>query len=529
MSQLPEFSYELDDGSKFAGGYGVTELLTADYWTLRKRSSELFEKNLYARGLIRRLVTNEINVGLHLEATPEELILGVEEDSLGDWTEETENRFTLWRNNAWLCDQSERMTFGSLQAAARMEALIAGDVLVVLRQDPRTGLPRVQLIKGEAVQDPFPKPKTSNEIKHGVEVDSSGRQVAYYVRQADGSTKRLPAFGEKSGRRLAWLVYGTDRRLDDVRGKPLLSLVLQSLKEIDRYRDSTQRKALVLSMLAMYIAKNEDKPGTKPLSGAGAVRRGQEVQKIDSTGKVRRFRTAEHVPGLVIDELQHGEEPKAFKVDGTVESFGIFEQAIIQAIAWANEIPPEILILSFNSNYSASQAAINEFKMYLNRVRTDFGDNFCQPIYTEWLLAEVIAGRVQAEGLIEAWRDWSRFDIFAAWTSSDWSGQIKPAVDLSKLVAGYTLAIKEGFITRDRAARETFGTKYTKNAAKLLRENKQWAEFNAPLAALEAASKAPSLESDAGQQNAAGQGEDGQDNAVEGMDDQSAPLEMKAA
>jgi hypothetical protein len=55
---LAPFRYSFDDGSKFAGGFGVTELLLADYWTLRQRSSQLFEQNLYARGLIRRLVTN---------------------------------------------------------------------------------------------------------------------------------------------------------------------------------------------------------------------------------------------------------------------------------------------------------------------------------------------------------------------------------------------------------------------------------------------------------------------------------------
>jgi lambda family phage portal protein len=522
LGQLAPFRYSFDDGEKFAGGYGFTQLLLTDYWTLRARSSELFETNLYARGIVRRLVTNEINVGLHLEATPEEAILGKPEDSLAEWSESTENRFQLWCDRPLLCDQAERQTFGALQATARMEALIDGDVLVVLRQDPRTGLPRVQLVKGSQVQTPIgASPSPGNTIKHGVEIDSSGRQVAYYVTQTDGTAKRLPAYGEKSGRRLAWLVYGGEKRIDDVRGKPLLSLVLQSLKEIDRYRDAKLRAAVVTGFLALFVKKNEDKPGTRPMMG-GAVRRGSLAAESPSSGAMpdqqRRFHTAEHVPGLVIDELQHGEEPTAFQSNTVTEGFGVFEEAIVQAIAWHFEIPPEILTLSFNSNYSASQAAINEFKMKLNKVRTEFGNDFAQPIYVEWLLAEVTAKRVVAAGLLDAWRDPSQYDIFSAWISADWSGQIKPAVDLSKLVAGYDAMIAGGFITRDRAARELSGTKYSKNVQKLKRENELLAEANEPMAALALAAKAhPPSESEAGKSSAKGQGEDGKDDSVEGF------------
>lgn len=517
LGQLAPYRYAFDDGSKYPGGFGVTELLLTDYWTLRKRSSQLYEKNLYARGLIRRLVTNEINIGLHLEATPEEAILGLQEDALADWTELTENRFALWADNPKLCDQNERLTFGQIQELARTEALVAGDVLVVLRLDQRTGLPRVQLINGGSIQSPLGADQASgNKITHGVELDSSGRHVAFHVRQDDGSSKRLPAFGEKSGRRLAWLLYGTDKRLDDVRGKPLLALVLQALQEVDRFRDSTQRKAWLLATLAIWVKKGD--PGitsSRPLTRVGVGGKTEIANSDGGSSPKRRFNTVEYVPGAVVDELNQGEEPQAFQTNGTVESFGVFEEAIIQGIAWGHEIPPEILTLSFNSNYSASQAAINEFKMYLNKVRTWFGGGFCQPVYVEWLLAETLTGKIQAASLLEAWRDSSQYDTFAAWISSDWSGQIKPAVDQSKLVGGYDAMIRLGAITLDRTSRELTGMKFSKNVKKLKRELATLAEALGPLSELEAAKKAPSG-NDAGTADAEGQGEDGKADKIEG-------------
>jgi lambda family phage portal protein len=491
VSGLPSYRFVWDHGEKFAGGLGPIEIVYQDLWALRARSAELYSRNLYARGLVRRFVTNGINTGLHLEATPEERILGKGEGALWAWAEDVENRWKLWEKNAYLCDFYERSTFGQLQADTYREALIAGDVLVMLQQDPRTRVPRVRLVSGAKVQTPLGlRLSPDRKIVHGVELDARDRHVAYWILQHDGSYKRIPAYGEKSGRRLAWLVFGTDKRMDDVRGTPLLGLVIQALKEIDRYRDATMRKAVINSMLAMYIAKGEDKLGTRPLTG-GATKKGTETT-IDNSGEPRRFKTAEMVPGLVIDELQHGEEPKPFQTNNTVESFGDFEEAMISAIAWAYEIPPEILRLTFSSNYSASQAAISEFKLFLNPLRTRFGEEFCAPIYEEWLLSQVYQKRILAPGLLNAFEDPAKDEVYGAWVSSDWSGHVKPAIDMMKLTKSYTEQAEQGFISRDRASREINGTKFSKNVQKLEHENVQLAKAMRPLLEVEHLLKASS-------------------------------------
>jgi len=492
QTSFAPWEQSLFDGGKFFGGFGNTQIQTVDYWTLRARSAQLFNENLYARGLIRRLVTNEINTGLSPEATPDEEVLGVEEDSLNDWSESVENRYGLWGKSPQVCDWKRESTFGEIQRAARREALVCGDVLVVLRQSARTRAPMVQLVSGNNIMTPLGGStengtiRQGHEIKHGVEFDTQGRQVAYWVKQQDGSFKRLPAYGEKSGRRLAWLVYGTDKRLDDVRGQPLLSLVLQSLKEIDRYRDSVQRKAVVNSILAMFVEKNSDKPSTLPVTG-GAVRRDQVNISDDTTGATpRKFNMASMVPGLVVEELQEGEKIVTKGGEGTDTNFGTFEEAIIQAVAWANEVPPEILRLAFSNNYSASQAAINEFKIYLNQVWSQFGESFCTPIYIEWLISETLNGKIKATGLLDAWRNPAMHDKFAAWVSAEWYGSIKPSTDMLKQAKGSKMLVDEGWSTNAREARITTGTKFSKNVKRLKRENQMKAEAARPLLELKA-------------------------------------------
>ena len=472
------------DGDKFFGGFGNTQIYLTDYVTLRQRSNQLFNDNIYARGLIRRLITNEINTGLSLEATPGDL-LGMGDDERNEWSENVENRFQVWADNPQLCDYKQKDTFGALQRDIRREALVGGDVLVINRISRVTNLPQIEIISGGMVQSPGAvKPRQGNKITHGVETDSRGRQVAFWVTQEDGTSKRVPAFGERTGRRLAWLVYGTDKRIDELRGQPLLALILQSLKEIDRQRDAVQRKAVINSMLAMYIKKTEDKPSTKPITG-GAVRR-DTADITDSDGAQRKFNIAQQIPGVVMEELQQGEEPIGFGNAGVDLNFPGFEAAIINGVAWANEIPPEVLTLAFSSNYSASRGAVNEFKMYLDMSRSGRAAELDKPVYHEWLLSEVLLGKISAPGLLEARRDPTKYDIVGAWISSDWAGAIKPSVDLKKEVAGYKDMISGGLITRARATRELTGMKFSKVAQQLKSENEALAKATEPLLALAA-------------------------------------------
>lgn len=481
--------YEDWDGDKFPGGFGATKLFSLDYWTIRQRSAQLFTENLYARGLVRRLVTNEINTGLSLECAPDAGIIGMDDETLLEWTDSFENRFNVWANTPHVCDYHGRLTFGAIQRVARLEALVSGDVLVVLRYSPLLKTTQVQLINGACVQTPVVDDRLkripeSHSIRQGVERDGKNKIVAYWIRSDQGTFERMPAVGPSSGRKMAWLVFGTDKRMDDERGLPLLSIVLQSLKEIDRYRDSVQRKAVVNSILAMFIKKTMEKPGSLPLSG-GAVRNSQATVS-DDDGKSRTFNIANRIPGLVIEELQAGEEPQGFNSHGTDTDFAKFEEAIIQAVAWAHEVPPEILRLAFSNNYSASQAAINEFKIYLNRVWSEFGEGFCTPVYIDVLLSEVLAGRASAPGFIESWRDPEAWDVFGAWVMADWYGSIKPSTDMLKQAKGSKLLVENGWSTNAREARINTGTKFDKNVKKLKRENEKMVEAMRPLREFEA-------------------------------------------
>ena len=229
---------------------------------------------------------------------------------------------------------------------------------------------------------------------------------------------------------------------------------------------SSVRQSLIVSWRCLSNAR---KAGLKRCHSRGARRIYSEGPGPTDGRPVREFNEAGHVPGLVMEELEEGEEPVAFKGSGQDAELGDFEKAVISGIAWAMEVPPEIMLLSFNSNYSASQAAINEFKMYLNRIWRDMGDSLCTLVYQEWFLSEVLANRLRAPGFLDAWRDARQYVEYAAWTGVEWLGSIKPSTDMLKAVKGSKMLIEEGMSTRAREARVLTGTKFSRNVRELTR------------------------------------------------------------
>lgn len=474
--------WSIFDGAKFPGGWDTTYQSQTDYWTLRARSSELFKTNLYAYGLIKRLTTNEINTGLMPESTPEPSLLGLTEDQAADLSDEIETYFEIWASMPEACDWAQRLTFGAKQSEARTEAIIEGDALVVLRQSPTRRTPSIQIVPGSKVLTPMDARDIpdSREIIDGVEVEkSTGRHVAFHIQQEDGSFRRLPATGPRSGRRIAYMVYGLEKRTDEVRGRPLLSILMQSLRELDRYRDSATRKAVINSLIAMFVKKGEDKPSSLPLTGSAAAR--TTGTATSDTGERRSFKMEDMLPGSVIEELQHGEEPVAMNSNGTDTSFPAFEEAIIAAIAWSQEIPPEILKLAFSNNYSASQAAINEFKSYLRKFWSQWGAQFCQPVYREWVMAEALRGASWANGFLDVARDPTRYMELGAWVKADWHGTVKPSTDIVKQARGSKMLTDEGWSTNAKESRELSGTKFSRNARALKRENQIKADMVTPI------------------------------------------------
>ena len=475
------------DGEKFPGSFGMTkDYQFVDYWTLRKRSYQLFVENIYARGLIKRLIRNEIHTGIIGSASIVSDVLwpNMEEQNREEkgveFSELLTQFFELYGENKDVFDWRKEKTFGDFQEQVRLESLICGDGIIVSRINQNTGLPYWDWINGNYICSPDGyNPRTGNRIIDGVEMDKYNRHVAYHVQTwVDGDLvwERYPVKGERSGRRIAWMVYGSEKLIDEVRGEPLLSAMLYMIKELDRYRDAEERAAVINAMLPLFIEKSPTAPiGSRPTDGLSRLNgNGSLLSSIVGGTAVPEEKNKRDIramnPGTVFDDLAPGEKIVSFQTNRPNVNYSTFEQAILSGICWSLEIPPEIAMLRFQSNYSASRQANNEFEIYLDYRVKKFARAVCQPIYEEFVIQGALTDMFKLPGLLEAFYDSSMWIKKSAWLNCAWTGLSRPSVDPKDETVASEHKIDSLFSTYDIECRKHSGLSFRQVVQKRKRE-----------------------------------------------------------
>lgn len=465
------------DGSKFDGSLGpVPEWTFVDYWTLRKRSMRLFRTNIYARGVIRRLVWNEIHNGVKGTPTPEGRVIWGGSRALEnavEWGEKIAVQFDLYAGNPAVFDWGRKLSFGAFQELVRMESLVCGDGIIISRIDEKTGLPRWQWVNGDNVQTP-PEyvPADGGYIKYGVEFDRWGKRVAFHVRtevNGEYSFERIPVRAKKTGRLISWMVYGSERLMDDVRGEPFLADSIYMLKDLDRTRDAEVRASLVNAMIplfleeapgAMSMARPTDLMRSVPAAAGGGgnipvsdgiMPRGYDVNPPTNQIDIMN-------PGTVYRTPQGG-KIQSFQTNRPNVNYSVFEKSIIAVLAWSHGLPPEILMMEFQSNYSASRQANNEFEIYLSRFTASWAASVTQTVYNETLRQMVLAGVLNLPKYMKALmeNDWQ---VLAAWQGCTWTGLNRPSIDPEKEARASQLLLDNGLSTYDIETRRHTGLSF---------------------------------------------------------------------
>ena len=462
------------------------EDINANAYTLRQRSRILYQSAPIATAALKRQRTNIVGPGLRLKATIDRDVLGLTQEQAAAWQRTVQREFGLWANNKRACDATGVNNFYGMQQLVALAWPMSGDVFALVKRAAVTPLMpyslRLHLIEADRVRTPedtggggavrnnplltnltTSKLQNGNTIYDGVEVDQGGAIVAYHIastypNQWDaGLTEytRVEAYGADTGLPNVLHIMDTERP-EQYRGVPYLAQVIEPMLQMRRYTEAEIMAAVVQSFFTAFI-KTEAGADGMPFNEVG----GDGVEEVS-----RDPNEYELGPGTM-NVMEPGEDVTFGSPTHPNTGFDTFMRALCEQVGAALEIPADLLIMAFNSSYSASRAALLEAWKAFRMRREWLTKDFCRPVYELWLTEAVARGRIIAPGFL------TDPLIRQAYLQSQWIGPSQGQLDPTKEVQAAVTAIENGLSTREAEAIKLNGSEYAANVDKLAQENER--------------------------------------------------------
>ena len=395
------------DGEKNKGEIGPVIKYQLFYNALRLRSWQTYLESDIAKTVLDKYSLWIVDKGLKLQSIPAKKVLeseGITIDS-EKFNETTESRFSVWSKS----NHSSHNGMKSLKIIAKeafKNAKIGGDVLVIQRfKDNKL---TIQLVDGAHVNTPFNQneAQNGNKIIDGIEFDNNGRHIAYHIQIGPLKWERIEAWSESTGFRMVFLVYGSKYRIDNHRGVPILSTSLESLKKIERYKEAAVGSAEERQKIVYFIKHGTTSTGESPHADSIAYMANADAPSgvngnpIDEVGNKLaadvKASTNKNTINMPVDSSLEALESKNemfFK-----EFYGTNADSVCSAVG----IPPNVAFSIYNDSFSASRAATKDWEHTIDFERDDFQEQFYNPIYALWLHIEILNGKIQAPGYLQA-------------------------------------------------------------------------------------------------------------------------------
>lgn len=433
------------NGEKTPGELGNPINVLPDYVGLRLRAYEADLKQDVIKMITGKFFKWVVGSGLKLQSEPNETVLkleGIEQDFVA-FRAAAEARFSVYANSK-KSDYSNMYNLHKQARNAFKTKFLGGDCLVILRLI--NGIIKIQVIDGEEISTPlfsdnFQKEAEArgNRIINGVEVNKKGEHIAFYVvkQNEDFSLEhdRVLAKGEKSGKTMAWMMYGDKHRVNHVRGIPNISAILEKADKMDRYTEAIVGAAEERAKIAYAIEHNRYSTGENPMLAnikktVGAVNEDDPFLLGEKLSKNITATTSKQTFNMPVGA-------KLATIASDIESqYESFFQAVFMQLCSAADIPPEVALQKYSSNYSASRAAINGWGFIIDIYRNDFADEFYKPIYNFWLEVEIFKGKIEAPQYIKAVSK-KDFMVLESFLACKFTGLNMPHIDPLKEVKAF--------------------------------------------------------------------------------------------
>lgn len=433
----------------------------ADLPTLRQRSADLERNAPVGAAIINTSASHVVGTGLACNPAIDGAFLGLSEAQVKEWQADTRRRFQAWAVTPD-CDLARKLNFYGVQDLALRGTMSRGDIFVLTPRVVRSmGGPRLalQLVEADRVCNPDGLRDTAT-LTAGIEHSpTTGEALRYHIADRHpGDSGRGPntwttreARGARTGRRNVLHLY-RQLRPGLRRGVPILAPVIEPIKMVSRYTDAELQAAVTSGLFSVFLKM--DPNAFQELFDEGA-----QTNIIDRASK-----WSGEIEGGKAVNLLPGEEAIPSNPGRPNAQFDPFVTACFRQIGMAVGIPYEVLVMHYQSSYSAARGALLMAWRFFMGWRDWLATELCQPTYELWLADEVAEGRIAAPGFF------ADPIVRAAWCGATWVGDGPGSIDPGKEVAAAEARITLGTSTRQAESLLHDGVDWETKHRQLVRE-----------------------------------------------------------
>lgn len=435
------------------------EELSWDLPTLRARARDLHRNDTFAGALIETKVTNVVGAGLTPIPDPDGDVLALDDQQIDQLSDAIEAEWRLFSGVE--CDWERVSSLGQLIAIAYRGARVAGDSLIVLRHKERAGSPyalKLQLIEAERLSNPDGA-ADSDRMSGGVERNDDGEVIAYHVSahhpmsmrvSRDQDWIKIPAF-DVDGQPLALHLMDKQRPAQS-RGIPDLASIMEPLKVGGRYTEAEMQATLISALFTGFIISEDGNGGI----AASDDDDGADRQGLRDTGVT--------MGNGALLELGPGDDIKFADPTRPNSNFEAFMRWVYTTAAARAHLPIELVLMRFDSSYTAARAAVNEAWRYFHAERAWIVRDLLQPLWLIWWNEAIARRRLRVAGY------WRSPAVRSAVTAAKWIGPARGQVDDRAEMQGVIARVDQGITTLEEETAAITGTSWRGKVKRRMRE-----------------------------------------------------------
>lgn len=445
--------------------------LHLNHKAIRQNARVMMQDSPQGRAIVQRKVDAVAHTGLMFESTPDAKILGITQESAGEWGRNVSNRFHLYSGDKKQ-HRSETLTFYQSHRLYSLFQERDNDVFVRLYYSPDKNLQnplQFEFVEPDQIRgDAFTTSYGFQTREDGIIRDDRGRETGFkvWIRNKEGQYEEVDvqAKGPKSGR--LFMLHGYQPEYaGQGRGFSKLAPILQELENFQDFTSANIKQAINQAQIVGWVVPSKDEDTTPifdaNLTDFGAGPAGDNFSGEEATddpsliaGDFNCYSLPEAtfgVPGSTfIQELTKGADIKLANPNAPSTGYDAFQNAFLTSLSSVTGMPLEMVHMKFGSNYAANRATLLLAYRVIEIERQEMASDYLDPFIEMWLSGEIAAGRISAPG-------WSDPRLKAAWLKSTWRGTGVPDIDPAKLAKARKDNLEIGATNVERESQQHSG------------------------------------------------------------------------